>query len=496
MPTKEAIEKKKQSEKDQNFLLAIANQNNYLRSNGYNDVDQNYAIANRMCQAGLFDPMEMNIITYFYRLYCALRAINNAIPDTEKPPKPEKEIDTTNLQIGIPYKNYKALCAAVGEKPKGGKSRILQEQKFHRFFDYEKVLNSQQLIVLEIYDKPLPINENRKSKYVNEVKAIIMYVLYNSMLNEKRNKDDNKNIKVKIEENGTIRYDTTNDRLIALLHLVRNISIYPTPAKKLFKSKYPSLFDYDEGLNNKDSFLYNYKLFYNVVRRKQISIINSALESLDRNDVLAYSKRYVIKYFDDNGGEHERFSTIEEEAKIKQYNRMVANQMGYKNADIATFYDKEEFEYQFNRTIKLYEGWNSVYFRIIISITYANLEKFISDYTALPFEKPVSMLQKSEIQDLRNKLNGNLQSDLKSNAEQQHDKKLNIYAKYYLSAFHNAGYNDCSVEDVISIFDLNNDEKIKRYGEDFVNRMNTLVDELVAFELEPIPEIEESLPKL
>ena len=48
-------------------------------------------------------------------------------------------INISNISEGDKFKNYKELCAALGEDVLNGKSKVLQIAEFQRYFSYEKI---------------------------------------------------------------------------------------------------------------------------------------------------------------------------------------------------------------------------------------------------------------------------------------------------------------------------------------------------------------------
>ena len=70
------------------------------------------------------------------------------------------DIDTNNIVVGQVVKNYKELCALLGEEFKqGGDSRKAQLKEFARYFDWEK--SGQKFLITDIYDTPLPKEDGR-----------------------------------------------------------------------------------------------------------------------------------------------------------------------------------------------------------------------------------------------------------------------------------------------------------------------------------------------
>lgn len=85
-------------------------------------------------------------------------------------------INTSKLQIGQIVKNYKELCALLGEKEYAGNSRIAQLKEFARYFEWEK--SGQKFLITDIYDIPLPKEDKRnKGKYVKCIEIILLNYL-------------------------------------------------------------------------------------------------------------------------------------------------------------------------------------------------------------------------------------------------------------------------------------------------------------------------------
>ena len=58
-------------------------------------------------------------------------------------------MDVSKLEVGMRVKNYKVLCELLGEKVKGGKSKVLQLQDLERYIRYEREGNA--FIIKEIF---------------------------------------------------------------------------------------------------------------------------------------------------------------------------------------------------------------------------------------------------------------------------------------------------------------------------------------------------------
>lgn len=84
-----------------------------------------------------------------------------------------QQIVTNTLAVGQGFKNYKALCNALGQQPKRGNSRDAQVKEFKRYFDWETP-KGQQCVITVIYDTPREKVDGRKSngQHPNSQKAL------------------------------------------------------------------------------------------------------------------------------------------------------------------------------------------------------------------------------------------------------------------------------------------------------------------------------------
>lgn len=86
------------------------------------------------------------------------------------------EINTSRLQVGQVVKNYKELCALLGEEECAGNSRKAQLKEFARYFEWEK--SGQKFLITDIYDTPLPKEDGRnKGKYIKCIEIILLNYL-------------------------------------------------------------------------------------------------------------------------------------------------------------------------------------------------------------------------------------------------------------------------------------------------------------------------------
>lgn len=92
------------------------------------------------------------------------------------------KVNIGNLEVGKVYKNYKAMCEALGVKVEAGNSKKSQIKEWERFFYYSKQGNK--FIIEEIYEEPLDKVENRggannQLKHAQKLDDTLMHLLDN-----------------------------------------------------------------------------------------------------------------------------------------------------------------------------------------------------------------------------------------------------------------------------------------------------------------------------
>ena len=88
------------------------------------------------------------------------------------------KINTSCLKENQIVKNYRELCAIVGEKQKTGNHRISQIKNWKRFFEFEKIPGTQKYKIIKIYDKPLDaVARNYSLLYKDIIDCLFMVSL-------------------------------------------------------------------------------------------------------------------------------------------------------------------------------------------------------------------------------------------------------------------------------------------------------------------------------
>ena len=461
MPRKSEIAKQAISKADTQILNVFAKEVQQEKDFGVFAVTMDKV--KTMYNAGLISFDEMLTLSswciignYFYKLNKALKAEK----DTSS-----YEIDTSRLHIGMILKNYRQLCEVIGISPKTGKERALQEKMIQRYIEYEKIVNSNKIIILDIYDEPMKPPHYRNAKFINQLKILILHLIANI-----ESQDD------KFEQ--TIIRKTTYSKLMKSLNIVNSYFFNKSVSFcKYFFEKYPNLFDKNADIHTKNNFWWNYTLFCSIVLRKIKSSISSALASLEKDDMIAVQKDYIIIPCDAN--EPKRKANSAELAYLKQIRKEIANEMGYKNSNNACFYKSREFTSKLQERIQNEKKWFNVYYEITISITYANLYKHINEYTAIPLDKPVCCLSLSELQEIRQNYSNTLQNAVHEQADNMGETKTKSLAKRLKNNTDN-NLTDLTIDEIISSFELRDNMTVKDYfSTDFKSRMYSLSDTLI-----------------
>ena len=96
----------------------------------------------------------------------------------------EQEVDTTNIEEGMFLpKGYKELCALLHENPlkSGSNSYKAQLKRWARYFKMEKG-RGRSIVILDIYDEPLPNDDGRKNGnrniYLKYIETILLKYIY------------------------------------------------------------------------------------------------------------------------------------------------------------------------------------------------------------------------------------------------------------------------------------------------------------------------------
>ena len=282
----------------------------------------------------------------------------------------EYEYNTDNIYVGQVVKNYKELCRLLEVKPKTGKSRQLQEKDFFRYFDYEKLKYSQEYVILDIYDEPLKKNEQAKnSLYCNALKLIIMYDLSKELSEEKA-----KDRYFVNDENIVYSIETTYNSLISKLELLS--IFFDKDITDFLIDKYLQLTNQDITDINRKNLIKKLTIYKRVLRRRYKGHVDYALKRLKEQNIIHYDSYSVIV---ENG--KKRQATFDEEVLIENAKREAAKQLGYKNANLASLYDKKAYNKALESIYHNKYRWSYVFNQIQIGANQKMLNTPINEYT-------------------------------------------------------------------------------------------------------------------
>lgn len=364
-------------------------------------------------------------------------------------------INTSNLKIGQVVKNYKELCALLGEEVKTGKSKQLQLDNLKRFFEWEKA--GQKFIITDIYDTPLPKVDGRSSgnnsKYVKCIELLLLHYLLN-------------------KKNYTATLTKRN--WWQILGMINN------KYNQIERDK-----EKREELQKNNPILTSYEIkhFYQRSNKKLQQILFSALNSLSSRKLIEYEIETVIVKEDDKGRmQHEIATKYERKAILKEERYILRYVMGYEKI-IQVFCRFEQDKYYAKVNERLYElyKWHHYFKRIRIVYNQEYISDAINDIG-------------SEI--IREELNDKVVSALNNNAAHIYKKKSQEYDEATLKLFelYGTGQDTSNIKlwkipDVyIMAQELLTDELIRlghsniRMNPDEFVKMNQQLDELFLLE--------------
>lgn len=363
------------------------------------------------------------------------------------------ECDTSRLFIGLVVKNYKEMCILLNEDTKTGKAKIKQIENWKRFFDFEKLSNSNEYIILDIYPEPFPKGTKRNTQFTNQLAILILREL----------------IKQKENDKGNIIYYTTYRKLIKKLNVVNQF--FHKESLRFFISKYPEWFKSDSDFEN---FKRDYNIFKTLTKRKIKGAVQSALVNLKKDNLIYYTEHHRIKVNDSY-----RNATTNEEIYIQSVKKEIAESMGYRNSNVATLYDAEKFNELFTERLQAETGWDYVFYQLEIGTKKDMLLKYITEYTSYPMAKSIYELSDSKENSIRLEYNKNLSNALIEQAENMADTKIRNKMKQFRE--NNAEYDDMTDEEIIQIYGLDK-EILNKYDNQYIERQKSLINYLISFD--------------
>lgn len=266
----------------------------------------------------------------------------------------EQEVDTTNIEEGMFLpKGYKELCVLLNEKSlkSGSNSYKAQLKRWARYFKMEKG-RGRSLVILDIYDEPLPTDDGRKNGnrniYLKYIETILLKYIY--------------------YRQGQVCY-TTRNQLWLLLGMINNN--YKKIPLKILKAEIEYC-DVTEWELNK---------FYMRCNTRLNTILFSALNNLQNRSLIAFETQIMIVIPDsEKKGFSKHYVADENEIrKILAVERNVLNLMGFESRNHAACCMKlSEFYEKVNHKLFELYGWERKYERLKIIFNESDIKDAIT----------------------------------------------------------------------------------------------------------------------
>lgn len=260
-------------------------------------------------------------------------------------------IDVSKLEVGGIY-SYKELCELTGAKYEKGAGKKYQLEKygetgFRRFFDFEKIERAKYKIY-EIYDEPLPVEDERskgnKQIYTHYIELVLMNYLAHK---------------------GTHVETFTIRDLWRLLGMINN---------KYDRVSYEELLSLDKQITT-----FEINNFYLRSDRKLRQILLSALKNLRNRRLIDWQLQTVI--CKEKNNYEEWFVANDEELKIiLETEYEILHKMGYtKMFQVIASFKTNEFYKKVEERLYEKRRWKNYYKRYKIIFNIKNLKESIPD---------------------------------------------------------------------------------------------------------------------
>ena len=179
------------------------------------------------------------------------------------------KLDTNTLKINDTFKNYKELCAYLGEEPKKANSKVAQLKEWERYFSFRK--EGQKIIITEVFDTPKDKVDNRGGNNNKNVKPFMDYLMSEFNVDEYLN-----------------QYFTISNWSTLILHLL---------SKDVCDMTYrddDTVFEYCGQHNILDPKLF--REYVGTVKCVTKNLITTAFRGLQKQGHLKYTEGYKFRY--------------------------------------------------------------------------------------------------------------------------------------------------------------------------------------------------------
>ena len=201
----------------------------------------------------------------------------------------------------------------LGEPIKGGKSKVYHLKELERYLEYKK--EGQKFVITKIYDIEKTKELTKRSKYIQEIENILVAYLSKTDINEE----------VKV------------NRVLSLGSIIEILGM----ANNTYSVGNRHRSELGRVLNIDTLCVY---YFYNNTRSEFKSIIERALNNLQKRRILNWHKSVVI-YYQSKGVKHYKMADADEESKIIDIEKKVLNEMGFRDGrDLFLSGKRKEFQ--------------------------------------------------------------------------------------------------------------------------------------------------------
>lgn len=343
-----------------------------------------------------------------------------------------------DISVGQVFKNYPALCEALGEKTKTGNAKIAQLKEFERFLLLDK--NGYKFTVKEIYKTPKISTSGKGVVFNHLIQLLIADFL--------------------VEEDEEVQYLTTKNLFEKISMVNQNYNYCDKNVSQL--SKYTDI---------PEEIIYD---FFSTTYSNYSSAIKTALKNLAKRSVLGYMR--VTRVCTDSN-EH-RNATDKEFTRIIEIEKEVIRYMGYSDVgSIINSKNRSRFQSEMNSRL-LQE--------LKIKYSYKAYKIYITKY--LEDEKNEMLLKYvmdvKQREEYKNELNKILCERLLDNAinrqkvaRNPESNKMNEELKKLRMMF---SYEKDTVKTIHYVIDRSNQikifEQMKNENKQYFNSINSALD--------------------
>jgi len=200
-------------------------------------------------------------------------------------------VDCSKLSVGLVVENYKELCKLLGEETKSSNSKTAQQKRWRQYFDYEQ--DGWAYIIKEIYEIPEPVMDARKLKpgvYVQFIECLLIDYLSRSTRDAVVLSKTGWCHTIGLMTDEYYHYSSRDDRFLdvdSTLYVGSNDHDRFSSLKEIIAYKY--------GLSVNDNEI---AFFYDTSVAKMYDLMNDALDSMEKRNLVECTKLFVI-YMED-----------------------------------------------------------------------------------------------------------------------------------------------------------------------------------------------------